>query len=498
MRRPSSDSAVRIGLSFLLFLGFAAKNRCALCQLLDPTAVVTQIPSQTPEAKRPTYNILRFNEDWAVLRDFSLRTDWLDPIKYIPFASTTPEHFLTLGGEFRGTYENVHNDNFTQQPYPTYSFGLQRFQLFADAHFNPRLRLFLQLESGLEQGRSGGPRIIDEKKLDFLNAFADVRPSLRRSVPRLRIGRQELNFGSGRLVSVREGPNVRQAFYGVDLHSDMQHWSLDGFATRPAKDNLGYFDNVPLHTTEFWGVFTTRTLRQPAGGVLDFYYLGLDRKNATFESGTAREVRQTIGGRIALPAPSTPTLRPHFDVEAVYQFGTFGTRPIEAWTISGEVGYALSDLPMKPRPGVRLDVSSGDSGDPGKALGTFNPIFPLGNYFGVIADSGPGPVNFRDVHPDVRLTAPHNFSFDLDWVVYWRQSLRDGVYTVPGNLLIAVPAESKARFVGHRPGVEMRWQTTRHAYIQGDYGIFYAGDVLRAAGRPHNLNYASVWVGYKF
>ncbi len=52
--------------------------------------------------------------------------------------------------------------------------------------------------------------------------------------------------------------------------------------------------------------------------------------------------------------------------------------------------------------------------------------------------------------------------------------------------------------MGNRPGIEARWQVTPHAYIQADYGIFFAGDYLKAAGRDHNLNYASVWVGYKF
>lgn len=75
--------------------------------------------------------------------------------------------------------------------------------------------------------------------------------------------------------------------------------------------------------------------------------------------------------------------------------------------------------------------------------------------------------------------------------------MADGVYGVPGNLL--VPAgRSEARFVGHRPGLEVRWQMTHHAYLQGDYGIFYAGPFLRQSGFGKNLNYASVWIGYKF
>lgn len=149
--------------SLLLQLATMACVACrARSQLTEPAPAA----AQTAEAKRPAYNILRYNEDWSVLRDPALRKDWLDPIKYIPLSTNHPERFLTLGGEFRGTYENVRNDNFTQRPLPNYSFGMQRFHLFTDVHFHPKLRLFLQLESGLEQGRSGGPRIIDAKRLD--------------------------------------------------------------------------------------------------------------------------------------------------------------------------------------------------------------------------------------------------------------------------------------------------------------------------------------------
>jgi hypothetical protein len=71
------------------------------------------------------------------------------------------------------------------------------------------------------------------------------------------------------------------------------------------------------------------------------------------------------------------------------------------------------------------------------------------------------------------------------------------VYGVPGNLLVS-GGRSSARFVGDRPGLEVHWQITRHAYLQGDYGIFYAGQFLRQSGNGKNLNYTSAWIGYKF
>jgi hypothetical protein len=65
---------------------------------------------------------------------------------------------------------------------------------------------------------------------------------------------------------------------------------------------------------------------------------------------------------------------------------------------------------------------------------------------------------------------------------------------VPGFLL--VPADgSRARFVGYRPGTEVRYQIDRHAYLQADYGIFYAGRFLKETTPGRNINYMEFWFG---
>ena len=59
----------------------------------------------------------------------------------------------------------------------------------------------------------------------------------------------------------------------------------------------------------------------------------------------------------------------------------------------------------------------------------------------------------------------------FDWIYQWRESLRDGVYAVPGFLIIP-GGKSDARFVGNRPSTEVRWQANRRLWFQADYGIF--------------------------
>jgi hypothetical protein len=100
--------------------------------------------------------------------------------------------------------------------------------------------------------------------------------------------------------------------------------------------------------------------------------------------------------------------------------------------------------------------------------------------------------NFIDAHPRVEATLPQAIgSFQR------RESLRDGVYSVPGFLIIPA-GKSNARFVGHRPGAEVRLQVNRHLCFQADYGIFYAGKFVKESQPGRNLNYWALWTGYKF
>jgi hypothetical protein len=436
------------------------------------------------------YSLLRENEDWGFLSDPAKRDDFWDPIKYIPLGSSGS--YVSLGGEVREAFEQVGNDNWGKQKY-TNTFFLQRYMFHSDWHLGDWFRVFVQLKSGLEDFRAGGARPIDGKKLDFEAAFLEIGNERGKSWAILRLGRQELNYGSGRLVSVREGPNVRQSFDGVKIRSKVGAWNIDEWAVRPDLDNPGFFDNAPDHKTAFWGVYATRPLRHRIA--MDTYYLGEGRKTAAFERGIATELRHSLGGRLWRPtAKKEPGL--DFDYEGVVQLGTFGSGNIRAWTVASDTGYSLTSLPLRPRLSVKADISSGDNPH-SHTLGTFYPVFPIGNYFGVLADTGPGPVNFIDVHPRIQLQLPHSVSASVDFVAQWRENTNDGVYAVPGFLLVAGNS-GEGRFVGYRPGTEVRWNIDRHAYLQADYGVFYAGKFLREASPGRNINYLELWAGYKF
>src|SRR3954452_23484251 len=132
-----------------------------------------------------------------------------------------------------------------------------------DLHLGSHVRFFGQLKSNLESGRTGGPRGADEDRLDLHQAFVDLHFSEEEKKGfTLRAGRQEIALGSSRLVSVREGPNVRQSFDGARLSLQTGRWSVDALATRPAETDPGIFDDSPDHRRSLWGLYASRPLSE--------------------------------------------------------------------------------------------------------------------------------------------------------------------------------------------------------------------------------------------
>src|SRR6266540_3797213 len=160
------------------------------------------VPETAPPAEAkgdaprpPPYLQLRYDEDYSFLNDPARRTDFLDPLKYIPLDGSG-EFYLGFGGEARERYEYFHNSLWGQGPQDDDGYLLQRYMLHADLHLGESLRVFGQLKSGLENGRSGGPRPTDEDKLDLHQAFLDVTLATINSTTLVfRGGRQELLFG---------------------------------------------------------------------------------------------------------------------------------------------------------------------------------------------------------------------------------------------------------------------------------------------------------------
>jgi len=434
-----------------------------------------------------SYTLNRADEDYRYLRDPARRADVWDPIKHVPL-NESGSRYLSLGGEARERYEYFHNPKWGEEP-QDHGYFLQRYFLHLDLHLGDTVRLFSQLQSSLENGRKGGPRPSDQDELDLHQAFLDLRFGGNGWLT-LRSGRQELAYGSQRLISVREGPNVRQSFDGVRASYHQGDTRVDGFAVKPARTKRYLFDDGPDQNQALWGLYSVLPLPQLPEANADLYYLGLLRRQARFDQGGARETRHSLGTRV------WRTKKPlDYNFEFVFQWGSFGDGDIRAWTAASDTGYTMETLPLRPRFGVRADIVSGDDNPNHPDLETFNPLFPKGAYFsenGLI-----GPANLINVNPSAELHCSPSLTITTNWDFFWRESTHDGIYN-NAVTLVRSGRNSSARYIGSQPQAQLEWNVERHLTVIAIYAHFLAGPFLRESGSGKDVDYLTTWLTYKF
>jgi hypothetical protein len=163
--------------------------------------------------------------------------------------------------------------------------------------------------------------------------------------------------------------------------------------------------------------------------------------------------------------------------------------------VATETGYRWPGAPLAPRVSLRGDVASGDRDPADPDLQTFHPLYPKGNYFGLL--SPVGPVNFQDLHPQLEVTLWPGGVLTADWLFYWRQSPRDGTYNAVGGFFRS-GQESRARFVGHQPGVQLEWAVDSHTTVLVNYAAFVAGPYVRATPPGRDITYLAAYAAYRF
>ena len=246
-------------------------------------------------------------------------------------------------------------------------------------------------------------------------------------------GRQLLVYGSERLISRRWGPNVPQAFDGGLARIENAAWRVDAFFMRPVENKPHAFDDGSDASRKLWSLYATR-----AG--LDLFYIGYRREDARFEQGSGREMRHTLGSRFFGEAGGWA-----WDLEAHLQFGDFAGGDIRAWSIATAVLHTFAHVALQPFVELRANAISGDRNADDRTLNTFNAMFPKGKYFGEIGLIGP--YNLVNLHGTAGVELGGGWSLRGSAAFYWRESVQDGVYSNPGQL-IRPSSGSRARVIG--------------------------------------------------
>jgi len=447
----------------------------------DPEASANGAPACA--AKRPAVLFNRWQEDWSVLADPCVPRQPFDSLKYIPLGGD-PKSYLSLGANLRERFEVNNAPLFGLGAARNDAYVIQRAQISADARIGRHLQFFAQIEDARPFGKDTVSPV-DKNPLDLEQAFLTWTSPLGPGTFKFRVGRQEMAFDLQRFISVRDGPNVRQAYDAVWADYETGKWRFIGYLTQPVQNrDMKEFDDVSNRHLTFSGA---RFERKDVGpGDLSGYYSAFNRSSASYLDAAGAEHRNVFDLRYSGKAG-----RMDWDVETMYQSGHVGTKSIDAWAIGSIVGYTL-DMPWSPRLALQVDGASGDKHPGDGNLGTFNPLFPNGYYFTLAGYTSYA--NIVHVKPSITVKPQSNLTLLGAVGFQWRQTTADAIYQQP-NVPVPHTAGHGSKWTGAYLQLRADWAINRNLTGAVEAVHFQVGDSIRNAG-GRNADYLGVELKY--
>lgn len=434
-------------------------------------------------SQQKSFLSLRYNEDYSYLKADTARNLY-SKLKYYSLDSL---HRFTnsIGAEIKTQVLNFTDEDWQDNGNHTEFY--QRYLLHTDFRYKDKIRLFVQLSSTHANGRIGSNRSVDENKLAFSQLFVDYNIKINKSLLQIRVGRQEMPFGIQRLYSVREGLNNRLSFDAAKVFIKTKPYQINFFYGNTVLLNPDFFDDKTNYDQKIWGNYWSfNTI--PIFQNLDIYYLGNYYRTKLYNSGSDDEMRHTIGLRI------TDKEEPlYYDFEAVYQFGKFGIKNINAYTASIDAGYWLKQHKLHPKIGFKTEIISGDKNNNDNELNTFNPLFPRGAYFGLAALIGPA--NLVDCHPYLSFEIGKQLELSIDYDFFWRYSTTDALYNSP--MVIIASSKSDSKHIGNQLGFSIDYKPNKFMKLSPEFTWFHTGEYLNQVTQGKDILFAGATLQIK-
>ena len=450
------------------------------------SAVIAGFTTNTAAAQAPTLaptcpvKLFRWAEDCSTLRAGRDSLRGLERLRYLPLTDSGSA-WLTLGGEYRFKTEYLDAPDYgLGRGAEAYTAVGERFLAHADLRTSVGFRVFAQLSAATDAGRKPAERPFDRSQPDIAQAFVDI-PLPHAAV--LRVGRQELDSGGNRLISIREAANLRLAFDMAHFATNIAGFDAVAFYGRPVLNRRGSFDDRDNPAEKLFGGWLQHRLgSDPAAPLLNLFFFERDRARAVYEQGIASDNRRTIGMRL-----SGIDRAWDYAFQAARQYGTFGAATIDAFGAAGDVGWHAA-WAGRPRLGASFGYASGDRRPGDRTLGTFDVLYPNLGYFTDAPVYYPG--NTADAQPNVTFAVTRSLSARAGADVIFRVSKRDAVYGPPG--IPALPGRGTGpSYVTTLAYLRADWTVSPSATLSLSYVHGDASTLIRSAG-GHPVNYGGI------
>lgn len=427
----------------------------------------------------------QFDADWRFVDSPEYDPDLLERLKRIRIGENW---LLATGGQTWYRYQNEYNARLSNTDSVE---TLVRARPYVDLWYKDLVRFYVEGTFSDSVQYDVPPLPTDINRADFQNLFADLRLGEAAGVPvYARVGRQEIQLGSQRLVGTPDWGNNRRTFQGVRFLRTGETFDADLFWVQPVVVEPSRLDSGD-NNLNFAGAWLTYKPRK--GTYLDAYYLMLDHTTRLTQLGLDRSpiTLHTVGGRYVSDRDDTIL----WDVEGAMQLGTRGTANVVAGMATAGVGYHAKGLPMNPTVWAYYNYTSGDP-DPGAGTyHTFHQLFPFIHYYIGWVDAV-GRQNSQDLNLRLYLYPAHWATVWLQYHRFWLAESKDALYNVFGVPTRRDPTGQSGIDVGHKAEVLVNFHLTKRIDFLTGYSYLWGGRFLQTTAGPNLAASGSLfWFG---
>jgi hypothetical protein len=390
--------------------------------------------------------------------------------------------WISIAGEERARFENVTGQGF--KPVGD-RYLLNRLRLSLEIRPLTWLKFAFQSEDSRVFGQNARPAPASQKdRMDLRSGYIQVGAG--EGPASLRVGRQSLDFGEGRVLADPNWSNVGRTFDATRITLRSRSLKLDLFSGASVKiDPLAFDRRIPGQ--HFHGAYGSLAVLSTM--VVEPYLLWRLEQSAASESGKSGTLNErTIGFRWAGKLPSGVD----YTAELAAQSGAWAGDRIGAWMGHWLVGRTLAGAAHPTRWYVEFNRASGDAVSRDGRRGTFDSLFPASHDKYGLTDLFCSS-NVQHLRVGLQYPARRGLTLGAAYNDFRLVSAKDGLYV--GGKPVARSVDGTAgSHVGQEADLQAQWAVTRTTQVHVGYGRLFPGEFLGRAtsGMPYGIVFVGI------
>lgn len=295
----------------------------------------------------------------------------------------------------------------------------------------------------------------------------------------IKIGRQELKYGKGRLIWAATWLNRINHFDAALLHFKASELKVDVFSGL----RVGYDDNHfnRPNTHEMMNGVYLSYQKDKDSVLVEPYFL------ASIDVETPENLeRYTSGVRVRVPSIQGVAC----ELEVPYQFGKAKSSVLSAYAVHFDASRTF-DIAAKPRIELAYNYASGDNKIGDGRNNTFIPLYQSTHDPYGIMDFFRWE-NMREAALEVSLNPFEKYQLIMRTNFFWLASNKDSWYNSSGTKLRTDTTGDVSSYVGQELSLVMKYDINKNIKLDCGYAHFFTGSYVKDTGASDDADWAYI------